>query len=97
MFGLEESYVLASGYKVWVQEWVMRRVRGNIQFPLKSKGHGDLMLEPPPGVVMGVSWIKALGPQKSGPEVNLSLFLATVREAVKEKKNEALAGSCWIL
>lgn len=97
MFGLEESYVLALGYKVWVQEWVMRRVRGNIQFPLKSKVHGDLMLEPPPGVVMGVSWIKALGPQKSGPEVNLSLFLATGWEVVKEKKNEALAGSYWIL
>lgn len=55
----------------------MKKVRGNIQFPLKSEVRGGLMLEPPPGVVKGVSWIVALGPQKSGPEANLSLFLVT--------------------
>lgn len=74
-FGLEESYVPAPGCKVWVQELVTKRVRDNIQFPLKSKVDGGLMLEPPPGVEMGVNWIKALGPQKSGPEGNLFLFV----------------------
>lgn len=87
--GLEESCVLALSYRVWAQEWVRKRVKGNIQFPQRSEEFGGLRPGPPPGEEMGVSWIKALGPQKSGPVENLSLLCVAGWEAVKGEKTEA--------
>lgn len=95
--GLEESCALALGYRVWAQEWVTKRVRGNIQFQQRSEVYGGPMHGLPPGVEMGASWIKALGPRKSGPAENLSLLAVADWEAVKGEKTEAWAENCWIL
>ena len=95
--GLAESCALALCYKVWAQELVMKRVRGNIQSPLRNEVYGGPMPGLPPVVEMGVSWIKALGPQKSGPVENLSLLTVAGGEAVKGKKTEAWGENCWTL
>lgn len=86
---LEESCALALSYKVWAQEWVRKRVRGNIQFPQRSEEYGGPRPGPPPGVEMGVSWIKALGPRKNDPVENLSLLGVAGWGAAKKKKTEA--------
>lgn len=87
--GLEESCALALSYRVWAQEWVRKRVRGDIQFPQRSEEYGGPRPGPPPGAEMGASWIKALGPQKSGPAENLSLSGVAGWEAVKGERTEA--------
>lgn len=53
---------------------MMKRVMDNIQFPQRAEVYGGPMPGQPPGVEMGESWIKALGPLKSGPVENLSLL-----------------------
>lgn len=95
--GLAESCALALGYRIWAQEWVMKRVRDNFQFQQMSEVYGAPMPGPPLVVEMGVNWIKALGPLKSVPVENLSLLAVTGWEAVMGKKNGALAENCWIL
>ena len=86
---LEESFALALSYRLWGQEWVRKRVRGNILFPQRSEQYGGLRPGPPPGAEMSGSWIKALGPQKSGPAENLFLLCVAGCEAVKGEKTEA--------
>lgn len=79
--GLEESCALALSYRVWAQELVRKKVRGNIQFPQKE--FGGPRPGPPLVAEMGGSWIKVLSHQKSGPAGNLSPLGLAGWEAVK--------------
>lgn len=87
--GPEESCALALSYRVWAQEWARKKVKGNIQFPQRSEEIGGLRPGPPLGAEMGVSWIKALSPQKSGPVENLSPLCVAGWVAVKGEMTEA--------
>lgn len=87
--GLEESCALALSYRVWARKWAMKMVRGDIRSLQRSGECGAPRPGPPPQEVMGVSWIKALGPQKTGPVENLSLLGVAGRAAVRRKTTEA--------